>query len=412
MRAQQWNLDMVEADAAHATLTGEGAVIAVIDTGAQASHPDLAGRLEPGFDFVADDDEPEDENGHGTHVAGIAVANVGNGEGVGSVAPGAKVLVIRILDEDGGGSGEDLVRAIDLAIERRVDVINLSLSEQVPLSAIGLTDEAADAVVRAARAGIVVAAAAGNNSLPLCENVTDGGRILCVGAVDRRGSRSAFSSFGAGLSLVAPGGSGAPVRGEDVLSTYYRSQYEEIAGTSQAAPHVAGVAALLVEAGIRGQDAVARILATARDAGLPGRDLFYGAGIVNARRAVEGLRPSGGNGGGEGGSGGDGGGGGGTGRGATASTRRVQRIGTVLRQGLKVRCRLPAAGACRVTVSVAGRRVASGSNRLEAAGSATAVARVSRSGRRTLRRARNGSRARVVVRLGSATRTLRVTLRR
>src|ERR1700755_1367279 len=86
LRPQQWGLDMIESDAAHQTARGDGAVVAVIDSGVNAGHPDLAGRLVPGHDFVDNDDTPQDGNGHGTHVTGIIAANSGNGVGVSSVA--------------------------------------------------------------------------------------------------------------------------------------------------------------------------------------------------------------------------------------------------------------------------------------------------------------------------------------
>jgi subtilisin family serine protease len=126
------------------------------------------------------------------------------------------------------------------------------------------------------------------------------GRLLCVGAVDKRGNRALFSNFGSGLGIVAPGGSGLPAQDEDILSTYNNGGYEEIAGTSQATPFVAGVAALLVSEGVRGQSAAQRILATAHDAGPAGPDSEYGAGIVDAAGAAAGLGGAGG--GGSGGS--------------------------------------------------------------------------------------------------------------
>src|SRR4051794_41295580 len=104
LRAQQWGLDMIQADAAHSTSTGSGVVVAVIDTGVLASHEDLAGRLLPGHDFVQNDDTPQDENGHGTHVTGIVAADAGNGKGIEGVAPGAQVMPIRVLDKNGEGT--------------------------------------------------------------------------------------------------------------------------------------------------------------------------------------------------------------------------------------------------------------------------------------------------------------------
>ena len=291
-RSAQWNLDLIEADAAHRVSTGAGAVVAVVDSGVQADHPDLAGRIGQGYDFVQHDATPQDGNGHGTHVSGIIGAATGNGVGVESVAPGATIMPIRVLDDSGAGNTDDVARGVDYARTHGADVINLSLGSEVPLVGASGGDAFDAAVHRALAAGIVVVAAAGNNGVPVCEQPAASDGLLCVGAVDRRRQRSFFSSFGSGLGLVAPGGSGgssAGMPGEDVLSTYKGSTYQELAGTSQAAPHVSGVAALLVARGVRGQAAVKRILATATDLGAPGADPEYGAGLVNARAAVAGL---------------------------------------------------------------------------------------------------------------------------
>ncbi|MBA2505594.1 MAG: S8 family serine peptidase, partial [Thermoleophilaceae bacterium] len=251
----------------------------MVDTGFTPGHPDLAGRMSGGFDFVDNDADPADGHGHGTHVSGIVVANENNGIGVGSVAPEAKLLAVRVLGNDGSGSNADVQAGIDYAVKSGADVINLSLGPDLP-PILGGSDPAID---RALDAGVVVVAAAGNNGFPLCENRSGEGRLLCVGAVDKRRQRSSFSSFGFGLGLMGPGGSGLRTPGENVLSTLKDGSYGEMAGTSQATPHVAGVAALLVSAGVKGQGAVRRILATASDAGAPGPDSEYGAGIVNAR---------------------------------------------------------------------------------------------------------------------------------
>ena len=305
-RGEQWNLDLVESDAAHATATGTGAVIAVVDTGVAAGHPDLAGQILPGHDFVQDDDTPQDGNGHGSHVSGIAIAATGNGVGISSVAPGAKLLPVRVLDDDGSGTSEDVAAGIDWARTHGADVINLSLGSEVPIVGASGGDEIDAAIRRALAAGLVVVAAAGNNGVPVCEQPAASEGLLCVGAVDKRKQRSFFSSFGMGLGVVAPGGSSLPMTGEDVLSTVPPDGYEEIAGTSQAAPHVSGVAALLVGKGLRGQAAVKRIVDTAQDLGPAGEDAEYGHGLVNARAAVAGLGSGGSGGGGGGGAGGGG----------------------------------------------------------------------------------------------------------
>ena len=372
LRPQQWNLDMVESDAAHAAARGNGAIVAVVDSGVNANHPDLGGRLLGGHDFVDDDGSPQDGDGHGTHVTGIVAANDGNGTGVSSVAPGARVLPVRVLDDTGAGDSSDVAAGIDYAVGAGAQVINLSLGSEVPL--IGASSEFSAAIDRALDRGVVVVAASGNNGLPACEQPSAQGRLLCVGAVDRRGMRSFFSSFGQGLGLVAPGGSGASAvtnTGEDVLSTWRDGGYEELAGTSQAAPHVAGVAALLVSKGLRGQAVANRILATAKDAGPAGPDPEYGAGIVNTRAAMAGMS----------------GAAGGSGSAARISIARVQRLRSVLRRGIKVRCRAAGAGRCRAKATRRKRTLAYGTHRVKPGVAVTFYSKPNRRGRALIRRA-------------------------
>jgi subtilisin family serine protease len=390
-RPEQWNLDLIESDAAHATATGTGAVIAVVDTGVAAGHPDLAGQILPGHDFVEDDGTPQDGNGHGSHVSGIAIAATGNGIGISSVAPGARLLPVRVLADDGSGTSEDVAAGIDWARTHGASVINLSLGSEIPvLGAMG-GDEIDAAIRRALGAGIVVVAASGNNGVAVCEQPAASDGLLCVGAVDKRKQRSFFSSFGQGLGLVAPGGSGLPITGEDVLSTVPPDGYEEIAGTSQAAPHVSGVAALLVGKGLTGQAAVKRILDTATDLGPAGEDAEYGHGLVNARAAVAGLGSGSGSGSGGGPSGGSGG-------------RRVKpfvhvkRRQFALRHGARVRLRAATAGKARVRVRSHGHRIARKVRTVPAGRARTVVARLNRRGRRMARR-RGALRAKVLVRL-------------
>lgn len=394
LRPKQWNLDMIEADAAHEISTGKGAVVAVVDSGVHLSHPDLQGQLLPGRDFVDGDARPQDGDGHGTHVAGIVAARSGNGEGVESVAPGARILPLRVLDDKGRGFTEAVVSAIDYAAAQGADVINLSLSSTLPIIGDLLDPSFVQAIRRALDRGIVVVVVAGNSGLPVCESPTAEGRVLCVGAVDRHGRRAGYSSFGLGLGLMAPGGSASGAAGDDILSTHLRPLYREMAGTSQAAPHVAGVAALLAGRGIRGQDAVRRILATATDAGWPGPDPEYGAGIVNARRAVEGLPPE-------------------PseapaqapqasvppGSAVRVSVPRRQRLRTVLRRGLLVRCRAAGSGRCFVSLRLRGRKVGSGAARVRIGRTSSLRVRIRGRARRSLRR---GTRLRVTVKAPGA----------
>jgi subtilisin family serine protease len=399
LRPQQWGLDVIHADAAHATSTGSGAVVAVVDTGVLASHEDLEGRLVPGHDFVQNDDTPQDENGHGTHVTGIVAADAGNGKGIEGVAPGASVMPIRVLDKNGEGTTENVAKGIDYAVAHHADVINLSLGGDAVSSLIGGDDVFTKAVQNALDKGVVVIAAAGNDTAPFCEQPAVSGPLLCVGAIDRREMRSFYSSSG---DLVAPGGS-ATLGGsdEDILSTFNDGKYEALAGTSQATPHVSGVAALLVSLGLHGKAVTDRILATARDAGVPGPDDVYGAGILDARAAVAGL-----------GSGSSGGGGGSSGA-AGISYAHTQKIARVRKHGVKVRCHPTAAGRCSVTVRAAGKTIARGSRKVTAGKNVTVAAKVTKAGRKLLRHA-SKVKARVSATVPGAPKRItgRLTLRR
>ena len=419
LRPQQWGLTTIGADAARATADGAGATVAVIDSGAWLAHPDLQGRLIAGHDFIDGDENPSDGNGHGTHVAGVVAANAGNGVGVESVAPGARVLVIRALDNDGGGDVDGVAAGIRWAVDHGADVVNLSLGPEVPI--VGGSGDFDAAIDYALDRGLVVVAAAGNGllgqgvALPACDQPSGQGRLLCVGAVDRNESRAFYSNFGQGLSLSAPGGAAIGPQSEDILSTYHdpSSPYGWMAGTSQATPHVSGVAALLVSLGLRGQAATQRILATARDVGPRGPDATYGAGIVDARAAVAGLaRPGGTTGGAGGGAGTTTGTGAGTQSAARIFLARRLSLRFVLRRGIRVGCLAAGTGRCRAKAYVGSRRIAAGSRAVTLGRRTTVTARLTPAGRRLLRaalRARRTLRARVYVSLPGA-KTIRRTV--
>jgi subtilisin family serine protease len=372
LRSDQPNLSLIESDGARAnSSTGRGAIVAIIDSGVKRGHPDLqGGRLLQGYDFVDNDGEPQDDvDGHGTHVLGIVGAAEGNGVGVSSVAPAARLLPVRVLDDDGSGLTSDVARGIDYAVAQGAQVINLSLGSNLPLVGLLGDGEYDTAIRRALDAGRVVVASSGNNGTPVCEQPSASEGLLCVGAVNDAGFRTSFSSFGGGRGIMGPG--------DEVLSTFKDLGYTRISGTSQAAPHVAGVAALLVAKGLRGQDVVNQLLATARDAGPAGPDSEYGAGIVNARRAVAGFPPDGVA---------------GPRPRTPGSAARIKlksrdRIRTILRRGIRVRCRAAGSGRCRVVASRSRRRLAAGSRRVTIGRSAVAVAKLNRRGRTLLRRA-------------------------
>lgn len=315
---RQWGLVKIQAEKAWATSTGVGAVIAVVDTGVDLGHPDLAGNLlSAGADFVepagtctgggskpssCTQDHAQDANGHGTHVAGIAAALTNNRVGVAGVAPGARILPVRVLDAEGSGTTDQVASGIRYAADQGAHVINLSLGflsglgEVVKL--VGALDPVYEAIEYAQARGSVVIIAAGNDSAPLCAEPAAAPGVICVGSTDSSDLRSWFSNGDATMMknyLVAPGGDGLSCAG-DIFATYLRSLtpsscspasgYEALAGTSMASPHVAGVAALLASKGLSSAAIVDCLLKTADDLGVPGHDPVYGHGRVNAARAV------------------------------------------------------------------------------------------------------------------------------
>jgi serine protease len=301
--ARQWGLDQVNAPQAWARgARGAGATIAVLDTGVDLNHPDLSANLLAGADLVSDRGcaGPQDEHGHGTHVAGIAAAVTNNGTGVAGTAPDARVIPVRVLDANGEGDLETIVAGIRYAADRGADVINLSLGE---LPVVGqtraLNEDLEEAVGYAWGKGSIVVAAAGNESFPLCSYPSFAERAVCVGATDRRGLPSYYSNFpnkpDRTIGVRAPGGVGSVFceDDEDVWSTMLPSSdyecdgiggYDTLAGTSMAAPHVAGVAALLAGQGLANQQILERLRDRASNRGA--YDPVNGYGIVDADAAT------------------------------------------------------------------------------------------------------------------------------
>lgn len=258
LRGEQWNLDAINADAAHHISIGTGATVAVLDSGVQASHPDLAGRLMAGRDFVDGDLIPEDQHGHGTNVAGIIAARNDNGIGIRGAAPGARVLPIRVLDAQNRGNSSVLIAGIKAAVDAGAAVINLSLNPaQAVVAQLAGSDPLVQAIDAASRAGVVVVAAAGNDGVPLCNQPILATKILCVGAINRAQQRSSYSNYAVRVDIVAPGGERQPE--EAITSAQLGGGYSAMAGTSQATPHVAAAAALLISLGLRGSAVIERL---------------------------------------------------------------------------------------------------------------------------------------------------------
>ncbi len=282
--AKQWGVDALHLPDAWERSTGEGVVIAVVDTGIDPDHPDLRDRIVDGHDFVDDDDSPRDENGHGTHVAGIAAAAGGNATGITGAAPDALIMPVRVLDGEGAGDEADIADGIVWAAEHGAGVINLSLGEVGFASRILKGGPLNRAIRRAANLGSVVVAASGNEG-SVKRTYRIAVPVVVVGAVDESGEAAEFSNFGDQRAVVAPGVgilSTAPTYPTTVWPEG-SGGYELLDGTSMAAPFVSGVAALLLTQG-RSPESVSSVLfETAQNSS---DDPRLGSGLVDASAAV------------------------------------------------------------------------------------------------------------------------------
>ncbi|WP_071393460.1 S8 family peptidase [Bacillus tuaregi] len=256
--------------------TGKGVKIGILDTGARIDHPDL--RIAGGAVFVQGASSYQDDNGHGSHVAGIIAAQ-DNAIGAIGVAPDAEIYAVKVLDKKGEGNQSDVVKGIEWAMAQGLDIINLSITSQ---NGSYLLEEA---LKRAESQGIIAVAASGNYPTALYRNLNvlypaRYPTVLGVGSVtweQNHFARSLFSYFGQDLDFVAPG--------EEIYSTYNgtgQTEYGELTGTSMASPFVAGMAALYMEAypNLNSKQIKIHMEKSAEDLGAQGKDMEYGYGLV------------------------------------------------------------------------------------------------------------------------------------
>lgn len=268
---KQYGLRIIKANQAWNTTKGRRlATIAVIDTGAQRNHPDLKGKLLTGYNFVGGNANTNDDNGHGTHVSGIAAAITNNKTGVAGTAWRNRILPVKSFDSNGTSTTDLIVKGILYAADQGAKVINMSFGGG------SYSQTEADACAYAIKKGAVLVASAGNDGSSAKSYPAAYPGVLSVAATDAKNAKASFSNYGKWVSVTAPG--------VEILSTYIGSKYSYLSGTSMSAPFVSGVAGLLAAKGRTNTRIVKLIKDTARP--ISGTGTYWRYGLVDAAKAV------------------------------------------------------------------------------------------------------------------------------
>ncbi|MGD1911021.1 MAG: S8 family peptidase [Rivularia sp. (in: cyanobacteria)] len=280
--SEQWHLHNINVEGAWDKTKGQGVTVAVIDTGVTKVRDLFETEFVKGYDFVNDRENASDDNGHGTHVAGTIAQATNNSFGVAGVAYEARLMPLKVLSSYGGGTVADIAEAIKFAADNGADVIIMSFGGG------GESQLMKDAINYAHSKGVVIIAAAGNENQNSASYPARYPNVFAVSALGPDGKKAPYSNYGAGVDISAPGGSDA---GKILQQTIdMESKGEEVflglQGTSMAAPHVAGVAALVKATGVEQPDEIVKVLTESarviQDDGLN----YYGAGQLNAEAAV------------------------------------------------------------------------------------------------------------------------------
>lgn len=272
-----WGITKVGAEKSWTSgYTGAGVNIAIIDTGVNSSHPDLVGAIAGGVSEVSYTSSYQDDNGRGTHCAGIVGARQ-NGTGIVGIAPQSSIYAVKALDNSGSGNTSDIIAGIDWAIGQKMDIISMSLGSKTSSTALQSACNSANSD------GILVVAAAGNSGTAKVSKSTDTinyparyDSVIAVGATDSSNNRTYFSSTGKELDVVAPG--------YNILSDNYKGGTVTMSETSMATPYVAGDIALLKQAhpGYTSTQIRDLLLNSCKDLGTTGVDNLYGHGLIQA----------------------------------------------------------------------------------------------------------------------------------
>lgn len=256
--------------------------VAVLDTGVDAGHPDLAGHLLPGYNTFNTALAPNDGDGHGTAVTGVIAAGTGNSIGIAGVAWNAKVRPVKVLDDNGEGSDANVINGINWAVKNGARVINMSLAGD------GDNPVLHTAIQNAVAKGVVLVAAAGNTGASAPQYPAAYDEVLSVGATNWYGALTDFSTYGDTVDIAAPGFNITSTAPRSKTPPGYDPYVMGLSGTSFSAPIVAGVAALVRNKwpSYTPAQVMARLKSTARDAGQRGIDPYFGAGILDAAHAL------------------------------------------------------------------------------------------------------------------------------
>ncbi|TMW73521.1 S8 family peptidase [Alteribacter natronophilus] len=271
----QWNLEQITASEGWDISSGsEEITIAIIDSGVDPEHPDLEARIADGYNAFEDNGHFYDENGHGTHVAGVAAAVTNNVEGIAGVSWNNPILAVKALDANAEGNAFSIAEAIRWSVDNGARVINLSLGDTNDSQVMR------DAVRYAYEQDVVMIAASGNENVATPMYPAAYPEVLTVAALDHEGNRAVFSNFGEHVDVSAPG--------EHIPSTYVNNEYVAMSGTSMASPHVAGLAGLIlsINPDLSNEEVYDIIRNSCDDIGQNGFDAYTGHGVINVANAL------------------------------------------------------------------------------------------------------------------------------